>query len=149
MKILDNEKVILTSNNDKVILTDHRIHMKVKDWGIDYSIGIFLEDISSIEVKYKSNLILLLVGILSIVGSMFYGLSENQSDIMVLGLILGLILLGLWWFSRQHIVSISPNGGEKLNFSIQGFDAEKVEDFVWKVSKAKAERVRVRMNNKL
>lgn len=142
MKKLENENVILTSNNDKVILTDHRIHMKVKDWGIDYSIGIFLEDISSIEVKYKSSLILLLAGIISIVGSVLYGLSENQSGILVLGLILGLILLAFWWFSRQHIVSISPNGGAKLNFSIQGFEAEKVEDFVWKVSKAKAERVR-------
>lgn len=142
MKKLENEKVILTSNNDKIILTDQRIHMKVKDWGIDYSIGIFLEDISSIEVKYKSSLILLLAGIISIAGSELYGLSENQSNIMVLGLILGLILLVFWRFSRQHIVSISSNGGAKLNFSIQGFDAEKVDDFVWKVSKAKAERVR-------
>ncbi len=142
MKKLENEKVILTSNNDKITLTDHRVHMKVKDWGIDYSIGIFLEDISSIEVKYKSSLILLLGGILSIVGSVLYGLSENQSNILVLGLILGLILFAFWWFSRQHIVSISSNGGSKLNFSIQGFEAEKVEDFVWKVSKAKSERVR-------
>jgi hypothetical protein len=142
MKKLENEKVILTSNNDKIILTDHRIHMKVKDWGIDYSIGIFLEDISSIEVKYKSSLILLLAGIISIVGSVFYGLSENQRGILVLGLILGLILLAFWWFSRQHIVSISSNGGAKLNFSIQGFEAEKVEDFVWKVSQAKVGRVR-------
>jgi hypothetical protein len=39
--------------------------MKVRDWGIDYSIGIFLDDISSIEVKYKSSLILLLANLLS------------------------------------------------------------------------------------
>ena len=142
MKKLENERVILTSNNEKVVLTDHRVHMKVKDWGIDYSIGIFLEDISSIEVKYKSSLILLLASIFSIVGSVFYGLSENQSGILVLGLILGLILLAFWWFSRQHNVSISSKGGAKLNFSIQGFEAEKVDDFVWKVSKAKADRVR-------
>jgi hypothetical protein len=71
-----------------------------------------------------------------------YGLSENQSGILVLGLILGLILLAFWWFSRQHIVSISSNGGSKLNFSIQGFETEKEEDFVWKVSQAKVERLR-------
>jgi hypothetical protein len=57
MKKLENENVILTSNNDKVILTDHRIHMKVKDWGIDYSIGIFLEDISSIEVQKQFDIV--------------------------------------------------------------------------------------------
>ncbi len=138
MKLLQNEKTNLSSNDDKINLSDHRIHMKVKDWGFDYSIGIFLEDISSIEEKYENNLILLIGGILSIIGGTFYGFIENLSGFLFLGLFIGLVLLSFWWFSRQHIVSISSNGGAKLNFSIQGFDAEKVDDFVWKVSKAKA-----------
>lgn len=46
MYLLTNEIEILSSNENKVILTNQRIHLEDKEWGHSYNITIFLEDIS-------------------------------------------------------------------------------------------------------
>lgn len=61
MKLLPNENKLLTLNEDKIILTNLRIQMTDSVWGQSFSISIFLEDISSIESKYKSNIVQLII----------------------------------------------------------------------------------------
>lgn len=141
MKTFNNEKVILASDNNKIFLTNYRVHMQVKEWGFNYSIGIFLEDISSVEVKYKSNILLLLIGCLIFISSIIFGLTENESEVLSVGMLVGLISLFLWWLSRRHVICISPNGGAKMTFSIRGFDSDKIDDFILKLSQAKEERI--------
>ncbi len=59
MKLLPNEEKLITSNEDRIILTNFRITKRDEIWGKSYRISIFLEDISSIEVHFKSNCIFL------------------------------------------------------------------------------------------
>jgi hypothetical protein len=146
MKKLNNEKNILVSDNDLITLTDHRIYLDEKMWGYNYYIEIYLENISSIEAKYASKPLFLILSILFLISFIFLGISENESSAMGIGLVLGLVFFLLWWRSRKHVLSISSNGGSKLNFSVEGFSDEKIEDFVWKLSQAKADRV-LTMNN--
>lgn len=141
MKLLSNEEILLTSNSDKLILTNYRIQMNEKSWGQSFSIGIFLEDISSIEVKYKSNMIMLLLGILSVLAGFYLSGKNSGDDEMLAGILIGGLLILIWWYSRKHIVSISSKGGAKLNFMVQGMGDEKISDFIHKVSLAKQNRV--------
>lgn len=113
--------------------------MRDEIWGKSYKISIFLEDISSIEVQYKSNIIFLIIGIiLALVGLV---MSEQGGGQAVSGLIGGGIFIALWGFTRKHLVTISSDGGSSLNFVVQGMTDDKIEDFVTSVQDAKRKRV--------
>jgi len=136
MQLLPNEEKLLTSNGDKIILTNHRILMTDSVWGQSFSIIIFLENISSIEKKYKSNILFLIGGALIVLVGFYAG---NQDTVG--GLVLGGIFIAIWWLTRKHVISISSNGGSSLNFMLQGMSDDKINDFVHKVSIAKQTRV--------
>lgn len=143
MKLLTDEEVLLTSNNDKIILTNQRISMTEKSSGQAFSIGIFLEDISSIETKYRSFIIFIVFGVISVLGGLYASSNSYHSNggEILLGFILGAMFLALWFFSRRHIVSIGSKGRSSLNFMVQGMSKDEINDFVYKVSQAKLNRV--------
>ena len=137
MKLLTNEEKLITSNNNKIILTNHRIQMKDSFWGQSFTVIIFLEDISSIEIKYKSVILFLILGFICMLGG-FYLFIENSG---ILGFVLSGIFFAFWWFTRKHIVSISSKGGSSLNFMVQGIGDEKINEFIHNVSHAKLTRI--------
>lgn len=139
MKLLPNELEVVTSNDNKIILTNHRIQMNDSMWGQSFFISIFLEDISSIETKYKSYIFFLILAGISVLGGIFGVVSGNEEAF--LSLIFGGIFFAAWWFTRKHVISISSNGGSSLNFIVQGMGNEQINDFVYKVSLAKQTRV--------
>lgn len=139
MKLLPNEEKLISSNEDKIILTNHRIQMTDRFWGQSFTISIFLEDISSVEIKYKSSILFIIIGVICMLGD-FFGFINGVLSIPV-GLFLGVIFFGIWRFTRKHVVSISSVGGSSLNFEVQGMDDDKIADFVYKVSLAKQTRV--------
>ena len=141
MKLLTNEKTLVSSNGNKIILTDHRIQMTDKALGQAFTISIFLENISSIEIKYKSNIMLLILGGLAIIGGGILGLQPRPNNLFMSGVIVGIILIAIWWFTRKHIISITPNGGASLDFMVQGMKEEQINDFVHNVSQAKLTRM--------
>ena len=118
MKLLPNEERLLTSNEEKVIVTNFRIQMTDKEWGQSFNIGIFLEDISSIEVKYSSHIILILIGIICVLGGFYLGGQHGSGEALTIGIVFGGIFFAAWWFTRKHIISISSDGGAALNFQI-------------------------------
>ncbi len=143
MQLLPNEQKLITSNKDKVVLTDHRIQMTENEWGQSYRISIFLEDIASIETKYKSYIGLVIFGILIILVSIFFAGQFRVPEIIFVGLFTGIVFFITWFFSRQHIISIMSGGGSTLNFVVQGMNEEAINDFVYRVSLAKQERLKL------
>jgi hypothetical protein len=139
MKLLPNEEMLITSNENKIILTNHRIQMTNSVWGQSFTVSIFLEKISSIEIKYKSNILLIILGAICVLGG-FY-IAGRGGEGMIGGLIFGGFFLAIWWFTRQHIISISSDGGASLNFVMKGMGDEEINDFVHNVSLAKQTRV--------
>ena len=134
MKKLTNEETIITSNANKIILTNYRVYMKDKILGQSYSVGIFLENISSIEMKHKQRVIFLILAILNFIGGIYLG--ELSSAIVGV-----LIFAAIWWFTRRHVVSISSNGGSSLDFKVTGMSDYQVENFIYELSEAKLERI--------
>lgn len=138
MKLLPNEEKLITSNDDKIILTNHRIQLIDSVWWQSYTITIFLEDISSIEIKYKSIIWLLILGALCLLWDFYLSGTGRGNEWL---LILGAIFIAVWWFSRKHIISISSDGGSSLNFIVQGMSDDQINDFIHNVSLAKQTRV--------
>jgi hypothetical protein len=141
MKLLPNEHLLTSSNGDKIILTDHRIHLTDRVWGKSYQITIFLEDISSFENTYKSNIIWLILAVLSVTVGLINMASQRSSELMIGGLVLAALSLIWWASSRRHLVAITSSSGTALSFEVEGMGEAQVEDFVYKVQGAKLERV--------
>jgi len=140
MKLLPTEEKLITSNEDKIILTNHRIQMTDSVWGQSITISIFLEDISSLEIKYKSNIIFIILSIICLLGGASSA-GQEGSTALIGGLVFGGIFFALWWFTRKHIISISSDGGASLNFMVQGMGDDKIDDFIHNISLAKQTRV--------
>src|SRR5690554_2806532 len=124
-----------------MILTDHRVHMLECEWGQSFSIDIFLEDISSIETKYKSDVWLLILAPFLVLGSFYFGSLYGGEIATLAGIILGSLAIAMWWATRKRQLSISSNGGTPINFNLQGMSMDKINDLVQVILLAKQTRV--------
>src|SRR5690349_12164197 len=109
MMLLSNEEELVSSNGGKIILTNQRIHQDDRAWGNAYSITIFLEDISSIEMRYSSNMMFLILGIIAALFCSYSFMSDSDGAPAGISLIATLGFFVLYWISRKHIVSITSH----------------------------------------
>jgi hypothetical protein len=141
MRLLPNEEELCIVNDSKFVLSNYRIEMRKKDWGESIMISIFLEDISSIQIKYTSIIAFLILGIFCILAGLYRGMYLDKSGEMIGGLIIGVIFFIIWAISRKHVISIFPNGGSPMIIDISGMSDDKISDLMHKVSLAKQTRV--------
>ena len=148
MMLLSNETELVSSNGKKIILTDQRIHMTDRDWGNDYSITIFLEEISAVEIKYTGNKLLFVIGgVAALFCFYFYAsgknghfaaMSPNPEEISSTAAIVFIIF---YWLSRKRIVSITSRGGKSLNFEVGSLRENDIQHFITQVQEAKLQRI--------
>jgi hypothetical protein len=149
MKLLQNEKEIILSNDSTVVLTNYRISMKLNSWLSKYYITIFLEDVSSVENKNSSKLIYIIYSLLSLFIAFLLdnSYSKNYEYIKYAGFFMAIVFFYYWWSSRKNIISISSNGGSKLEFDVNEMTDKSIEEFVHEVINAK--QIRVNHLNKI
>ncbi|MBI3134034.1 MAG: hypothetical protein HYZ14_05095 [Bacteroidetes bacterium] len=141
--LVENEELITQSDDQLICLTTKRIRYTSKSWGKSYLVSIHLEKISSIEVRYKSWVIILLIGILLGAASLFVSMQfYSGEDIMVAGLGLSFLCILTYFMTRKHVVTISSDGGASINFYTRGMKDEKLLEFINKVEQAKCRLVK-------
>jgi hypothetical protein len=142
MQLLPNEEILVSSNEDKVILTSQRIYTSDKEWGRSHEITIFLKNVSSIEMLYKSNPLLLVLAATCFLIGLYTSSSGHGSGTALQNgcFVFSIILLVFWFYSKDRIVTIASNGGSRLNFRVAGMKTPEVADFIDKVIAAKAAR---------
>jgi hypothetical protein len=123
IKPLEGEELISESQNGVCTLTNYRIYYSDVQFGKAYFLSILLENISSVEISYRSNIFILLFGILSVI----IGVAVREA--LVLGLIFGMILILAYFLSRRHYIVISPNGGVKMKLLVKGMKTSEVLKF--------------------
>ena len=139
MNKMKDEKIIMESDNTELTLTTHRIRHDTKVLGKANVTSIMLEELCSCSLKYKSNVILLILGILIggvlIIGSLVSG---DESTIAP-GVILALIFLGAYFFSKKKILSFS-SGGDTINLPVSNISLESAKNFIDEIETAKNDR---------
>ncbi|HEY1045227.1 MAG TPA: hypothetical protein VGF79_02235 [Bacteroidia bacterium] len=140
-QLLKNEAEIVSSSNQQVTLTTHRIIYDDKQIGKSKYTSIMLEKISSIEVHYRSWPQILILGIIAIAaGLVFAGQEEEQASLLCGGI--GLFFCVLYLLSRKHFITISSDGGTRINLLSSGLKREALLKFVNQIDQAKDERGR-------
>jgi len=142
MNFLSNERLLVSSNDNKIILTDQRIHLTDKIWGKPYQITIFLEDISSVEYLWRENIYYLISAALLFLLAVVNIGNVSSIGIVYFGFIMGGMFLTFWLKSRQRLIKISSKGGSALCFIVERMDDPHIEDFLHKVQEAKSHRLK-------
>ena len=116
MNAFENEKMIIESDNKQIRLTTHRLrYYETPKRNSDFT-SIMLDKISSIELTYyKSSLWILIIGIVTI------------------PIIVGLILIFMFFTSKRHVISVTPDGGKPILFETKGMKRDFLDDFIDRV----------------
>lgn len=142
MNFLANEEQILMSDENKVVLTTHRIQQTTKEWGSFYSLAFFLEDISSVELRAQNVPVLLILGGLAVIAGFYVGFqtgSRNQDAFIFI--VIGLALFGAWLLTKQRQIKITSSSGKSMGIDARRLTQQKSEEFIDKLQHAKSKRV--------
>ncbi len=145
MTLLQNEIEIGVSSSRLITITNFRIVQEELKFGSEYHISINHEDISSIEMGYKSKPILLIFGILFCLFGVYTivnggHISRGGTEGLMI-LLLGIILIAAWWFTRKYAVSVKPNGGSSLDCLFEATSNDAIQTFLKILEQAKLDRV--------
>jgi len=134
--LIQDESILKTSNKDVITLTNLRIIQRV-----DKDIAtISLDKVSCIKVHYVSKWYYLVIGVPGTFFGLMAVLNSRQESVISFGILLiGVIFLLSYYFSRKHSVSIISDSGTSIDFQTQGIKNEDVIAFINDVDKAKIE----------
>lgn len=135
--LLENEEIVKTLGNkdNTLTLTTKRVRDDFVVWGRTAINSITLDSIASCGAITKSYPFLLILGILSLLASAFVvyngDLYYNSTRQQVASLIVvGIILIVLYFFTRKSTISISSNGGRVIDFPTKGINRKDIELFI-------------------
>jgi len=139
MKYLGNE-VKLDALTDQDQLTNLRITQGYNAFlKASYKNSIFLENISSIEVRFKSKILYLISGLVFLILSI-YSIAERAGWLSVLSFIVGATFIAIFFFTRKHVISITPDGGKSIDITVKGISKSRIEEYITNINEAKLAR---------
>jgi len=137
--LFEGEEIITQSDSNIVTLTNLRVRYTDSEYSRAHIVSILLEKISSIELHYSSKTYYLIAGVVA-AGFGVVSMLKNLNDYGILIAIVGLILIGLYFSSRKYLITISSDGGGKINFQAKGMKKKSIVDFINKVENATDKR---------
>ena len=134
--LLEGEE-ILTESTDKIVtLTNKRIKKSVSSFGNAHVISMHLEKISTIEIHYRSWPWILIFGILLVVTGLILRM-QNNAEILFAGILAGLGFILIYFITYRHLITITSDGGTRIDILTKGMKREGVLEFVNKIENAK------------
>jgi hypothetical protein len=125
IEMLKDEQVVLSSENDSLILTTKRVRYKSEVWGSSELASMTLNSVASCVYKTKSYPIILIMAAIVVV----YALAEHGRIAPYLFFI-SVILIAIYFATRQAVLLISSDGGEAIVAPVKGMGQEKITKFV-------------------
>lgn len=145
-QLMSGESILTQSDNGHITLTTHRLRYNNEAFSKAKIISIMLENISSIEVDYKSWFLMLVLGVfvgIAGVGMSIVGANEEAPDLQKDGLglfVVAAFCIVIYLFSRRHVISIASKGGARISFYTKKIGRGSVIEFIDKIEKAQNER---------
>lgn len=136
MKYLDDEKLVIESNNSIIQVTNKRVIYNTTKFGKKNYTSIFLKRISSIELEYKSKPLYIILSALFFIAGLFLQVDtgNNQFPYFLYGIILALIFIVWFFVSRKHFLVISSFGNEgNIKLQTKGLSKESLESFIYEL----------------
>jgi hypothetical protein len=133
MKLMLNESLVSTSDNDTLTLTNMRIRYVAEGDGV----SILLENIQSVSLQLKSYPVLFFLGVLGLIAA-FTGFGGTENFVM-LCITLGILLILAYYYTRRHYLIIASSA-DKINVLIKGQRTSKVIEMVDRIEETICQR---------
>jgi hypothetical protein len=148
MNLFQGEQILTTTEDNIVVLTTHRIRSNNSyGWGQHSTTSIMLEKVSSIQLIYTSYPILFIVaGVLLLVGYIMNSQRVANGE-MFIPVILAIICVGSYFFTRKHVCVVASDGGAKLSFVTANMKKDALHSFIDKVEQAKYNKTMPGLNS--
>ncbi|MFD2717888.1 hypothetical protein ACFST9_04130 [Hymenobacter monticola] len=140
--LLQGEEVVMHSPNNVVVLTTHRIRYHAASTSQAHLVSVMLEKVSSCEVRYDSQPMLLVIGtLIALAGGLGLTQGGQASLIGFAGALVGAFLILAYFMTRKHMVSIASDGGARIGFATTGMKREYVVGLINSLEMAKHQRI--------
>ena len=139
IKLFEGEKIVSQSEHRliEITLTTNRICYEYSVWGYSYYQNIPLEHITSYENKYASQIVFLVLSVISLI----VGISISTEISFGVGFLLFFVFAIIYLRTRQNnIIVASPS--TKMKIDVKGMEKEKIFDFINLIEETKQTRVR-------
>lgn len=141
MKLLNNEAIITTSDDNALTLTTHRVRADFSSGSEARFTSIMLEHVSSVQLSTRSYPVLIGIAIILILVGVAVGSDRSNNSSASAILIIAGVIAGIAYFIyRQHTCIIASDGGSRIEFSTSGMKRESLINFLDKIEEAKAKR---------
>jgi hypothetical protein len=137
--LFPDEKIILKSDNNQVILTSHRICYEYKEWSRAYNQSIMLEHITSCEnFSIKKSILLVIAAVCFVSGLLC--VSNEDEELFGLLTLIAIVFVFLFWLTRKNYIVIgSPS--TKMSINVKRMSRENVLSFINNVEQTKHMRL--------
>ena len=132
IELLVDEQIVLSSDNDALILTTKRVRYQSTVWGSSELVSITLGSVASCGFETKSYPItLILAAILLVVAFVQRG---SIAEYLVL---LSVVFIIAYFLTRRAVLSISSNGGQSIVVPTKGMNQDSITKFIDALEKQK------------
>jgi hypothetical protein len=128
MKQLPGERTLLSSDDDRLVLTTHRVRYHARLRGFQRFTSIMLEQVSACEIIYFSRPWLLMAALLTLVLSFYFPTPGNVTSRTISWLV-AIVLVFVYLGTRRQVISVRSAGGA-INVPTRGMGLEKAQEFI-------------------
>lgn len=141
MKLMQDEKIILESDNKKLSLTTHRIrYIQNVGWGQTHITSMLLENLDACKMRHiVQKLWLYLAVLIVLIAGIVEGLKIRDMHPFVPSLILAVIFYFIFFITRKAVITLYA-GDATADILTKGMSLEIITDFIDEVEKAKNKR---------
>jgi len=132
MKLFPDETILLESDTGELTLTTHRVRLQASQIGRHRLTSILLSELQACEIRYSSSPTMLIWGGLTIL----FGFLIGDSLPVTIGLVLGLLMIGAYLYSRRQIMQLTA-GQVAITVRIEGMGLKNATRFIDAVEAAK------------
>jgi len=134
-----NEQVLFQSPGGGLILTSHRIRYQMQVGGNSTLISIMLEEVASCGIARVRHTVLLAIAALSLILGTLVSLSSRGYGAFIVGFVLALVLIGIYFASRQQILVVA-SAGSTIRANVVDMEPETVIELINQLEFAKNSR---------
>ena len=146
MQLLQDEKILVTTEHDLLVLTTHRVRYNHRRWDRAQAVSIMLEEVSSCAVGFNSRIDLLISAALALVLALFCWVQgpEYMNSFLTGALAfffgcLFAVLISRYLVSRRKLLSIHSAWGA-IVAPLLGMTFEQGQRFIHSLEAAKNAR---------
>ena len=135
-KLFLKNEVQLDALTNGDFLTNYRV---IQEYGDDKN-HIFLEKISSVSVHFKNKPLILTLGIIALMGTIFAFISDFDGALAFVSFLVALFLFIAYFASRKYVISINPDGGKPIDIMVKGLSNSRISEYIFNIQEAKLDR---------